>query len=73
MRGKPFGTRKDLKGRMDIVIYWRNDVHADPENVFGSIADALFFQDKYLTGSFDFSEEMSESARVEVLVTIFET
>lgn len=36
---------------MDLVIRWADDAHGDPENCFGSIADALFSQDKYLYGS----------------------
>lgn len=50
---KPLHTG-DRKCHMKIFITWHNHNHGDPENIFGAIADALFEQDKYLTGSFDF-------------------
>ena len=45
------------KVRMDIFITWGSDSHGDPENIFGAIADALFVDDKYLAGSFDYATE----------------
>lgn len=45
------------KVRMDIFITWGSGHHGDPENIFGAIADALFIDDKYLAGSFDFAEQ----------------
>lgn len=56
------------KCRMELFITWGAKTHADPENVFGSIADALFTQDKNLAGSFDFDERIGESGRVEVKI-----
>lgn len=54
-----FGNKPIVTGtkamRMDIFIAFRGRSHADPENVFGSIADALFTNDKYLAGSFDYT------------------
>lgn len=57
--------------RMDLVITWRDGKHADPESVFGSIADALFENDKYLAGSFDFKDEPGDG-QVDILLTISE-
>jgi hypothetical protein len=54
------------KCRMDIHIYFSSDSHGDPENIFGSIADALFIQDKRLIGSFDFDHD--KQGRVEVTI-----
>lgn len=58
------------KSRMEIFITWSAKTHADPENVFGSIADALFTQDKNLAGSFDFDERIGKSASVRVRIWI---
>lgn len=68
--GKPLvlATRR---ARMDIVIVWSDGHHGDPENIFGSIADALFHNDKYLSGSFDFKDEPGEG-QVDILLTISE-
>jgi hypothetical protein len=56
------------KTRMEIFITWGPGQHADPENVFGSIADALFTQDKLLAGSFDFDEQIGTGGRVDVRI-----
>jgi hypothetical protein len=69
MAGKPIVLDKDQKARMDIKIYWSNNVHGDPENIFGSIADALFKNDKNLAGSFDWEFSKNGLARVEVKIT----
>lgn len=42
---------------MKIHIYWKGYHHSDPENVFGSIADSIFQNDKYLAGAFDFTHQ----------------
>lgn len=52
LHGKPIGAVS--RPRMDLLISWKDGKHPDPENVFGSIADALFVNDKHLAGSFDF-------------------
>ena len=54
---------------MEIFICFKNRKHADPENIFGSIADALFHNDARLRGSFDFSEN-EPKARVKVRIAI---
>lgn len=56
--------------RMDILIYWADETHADPESIFGSIADALFVQDKHLKGSMDFVHAKDRKGKVEVKITI---
>ncbi len=66
--GKPI-LESDDKMKMDIKIWWRNNAHGDPENIFGSIADALFKQDKFLAGSFDFSDTIG-IGKVEVEIRI---
>lgn len=43
------------KAQMTVVASYRNDKHPDTENVFGSIADALFDNDTNLEGKFGFT------------------
>lgn len=69
LTGKPFQTSKTLRARMDIMIRWGLEVHGDPENIFGSIADSLFKQDKWLAGSFDF-ESGHGGGSVEITITL---
>src|SRR5579872_5063411 len=49
---KPIKLYDGAKAVMDIRIFWKDEKHGDPENIFGSIADALFYNDKNLDGSF---------------------
>ena len=51
-KGKPIELEKGQHARMDLLIAWKDGHHGDPENIFGSIADALFVNDKNLWGSF---------------------
>ena len=57
---------------MHTKIVWANERHADPENVFGSIADALFLNDKHLDGSFESAHSPNGKGRVEVTIEIKE-
>lgn len=66
---KPIKAKKD-RSCMDILIYWKNDAHADPDNIFKGIADALFENDKYLVGSFDYIYCEYQKGRVEVTITL---
>lgn len=68
--GKPL-ILGDRRATMDIVITWKDGHHGDPENIFGSIADALFHNDKYLSGSFTFRDEHGKG-QVDVAITISE-
>ena len=67
---KPIKLFPEESAVMDIKIYWRDGHHGDPENIFGSIADALFFNDKHLDGSFNSEMSMNEKGRVEVTINI---
>ena len=58
------------KLRMDLKLHFKSKAHPDPENVFGSIADALFKQDKHLVGSFDFDYSEDKIGSVDVIITI---
>ena len=66
--GKPLVTSRDVRGVMDIDILWKDERHGDAENVFGSIADAFFKQDKYLDGSFksNLSKDKTGSVKIRI-------
>lgn len=66
---KPLIVPKGKKIYMDILIEWKDNTHADPENVFGSIADAIFQNDKDLCGSFDVTDKRG-TGKVHVRITI---
>lgn len=54
---------------MSLRITWANKAHADCDNVFKGIADALFINDKYLVGDFDY-EYGDKGVGGQVVVTI---
>lgn len=65
---KPIPATKE-KISMSLKIYFKNDLHADCDNIFKGIADALFMNDKYLvTNGFDF--EYAKEGKVEVTIKI---
>ena len=67
---QPLTTTASGKARMDIKIFWMNGLHADPDNVFKGIADALFKNDKFLDGSFESEYAADSKGRVEVNITL---
>lgn len=67
---KPIPATKQ-KICMVLNITWKNDARGDCDNVFKGIADALFANDKYLVGSFDY--EYSTEGKGKVDVTLFFT
>jgi len=67
---QPFTTKASDKGRMDIKIFWANGMHADPDNVFKGIADALFKNDKFLDGSFESCYAPDCKGRVDVTISL---
>lgn len=46
--GKPIRLEKEEHALMRLRIKWKDNTHGDPENIFGSVADALFENDKNL-------------------------
>ena len=52
---------------MDIKVYFKDKTHGDSDNIFKGIADAMFKNDKYLSGSFDFDYDIN-NPRVEVTI-----
>lgn len=67
LQKKPIKATKE-KICMVLFIQWANDTHGDCDNIFKGIADALFMNDKYLYGAFDFAK--SDTKKGSVTVTI---
>lgn len=67
MEKKPIVTG-DKRVHMDMTITYIDKTHADSDNVFKGIADALFKNDKYLSGSFTF--EYGDTPRVDITLYI---
>jgi len=64
--GKIFATSRTNPMRMKLMIYFASDAHADPDNIFKGIADALFSNDKYLAVQADFAESADKKGKVVV-------
>lgn len=58
---------KKQKFKLDIKIYFANNRRGDPEGIFGGIADAIFENDRNLSGSFDFDFDKN-NPRVECVL-----
>ncbi len=71
--GRPIILQAGERARMDIAIEWAGKAHPDPENVFGSIADALFFNDKDLDGSFTSAPSSDKKGKVRVSIKVSES
>lgn len=57
------------KIRLDVMIYFKNKKHPDPENVRKGIQDALFENDKYVIGCYDFDYD-KDDPRCEVEINM---
>lgn len=69
----PLTTSKESHAKMEIEIYFTNDVRADCDNIFKGIADALFENDKYiLWGSFIGKISPDKVGRVVVKIYLYE-
>ena len=66
----PLTTKISSKARMAIKIYWAHGVHADPDNVFKGLADALFKNDKFLDGAFESHYAQDGKGKVEVEIVL---
>ncbi len=73
MLRKPLTINPGQFGFMRLRIAWMNEAHADAESVFGSIADALFVNDKHLDGLFLSDHDQQKIGTVQVDLWIFET
>lgn len=62
----------DHKQKMSLKIFFQNRAHADCDNIFKGIADALFMNDKYLIGEFDFvyTDKKDEGGAVTVTLEL---
>lgn len=69
--GKPIKLTKEITATMDIAIEWASDAHADCDNIFKGIADALFDNDKYVThGSFESCKSKNKHGKVYVQIIL---
>ncbi len=62
---KKYSTKPKEKLYLNVMIYFANQEHSDPENVRKAIQDALFSDDKKIAGSYDFDYD-EDKPRVEV-------
>jgi hypothetical protein len=62
--GKPIRYYQKQRCEMHLQIYFKDHAHADSDNIFKGIADALFENDKYLEGSFKFDYSLAGSVKV---------
>lgn len=70
--GKPIELSKKRTATMDIAIEWSNDAHADCDNIYKGIADALFTNDKFITaGSFKSCKSKNKHGKVFVQINIY--
>lgn len=58
------------KIHVGIMIFFKDKTHADSDNVFKGIADALFMNDKYVAGNFDYAYD-KKNPRVVVKITFY--
>lgn len=66
----PMILKKDQKYYVDVMIYFKNKKHGDPDNIAKGINDAIFVKplsDKYVAGSYDFAYD-KENPRVEIKI-----
>ena len=68
--GKPLHVPLSCKIWMDVVITFNNEIHGDPEGIFGAVADALFGNDKHCAGSFDYIHDREAEPKVDVSIYI---
>jgi hypothetical protein len=66
---KPIPATKQ-KIYMDILVHWADHTHADCDNIFKGIADALFANDKYLAGSFDYDYSATKVGSVDITIRL---
>lgn len=59
--------RDTSKYYSDIMVYFRNYAHCDPDNVAKAVNDSLFVNDKYVAGSYDYAYDTADP-RLEVVI-----
>lgn len=66
---KPILLPPELMASVDIKIQWANRKGGDGDNVLKGILDALFVQDKWVKGSYDWAVDTEHGGAVEVKIT----
>ncbi|HEY1037355.1 MAG TPA: hypothetical protein VGE62_02125 [Candidatus Paceibacterota bacterium] len=68
--GKPISLEKNQKAYLHTYSYFANNARPDPDNVQKGIADALFVNDKNVSGSYDFEISKEKIGKVMVRIVI---
>ena len=65
---KQNGVIPALRGRyyVEVVATYKDKTHGDTDNVAKGVNDALFANDKYVSGSYDFKYGKSGGIRVKI-------
>lgn len=66
---KPILLAPSIIARVDLKISWANKKGGDGDNVLKGILDALFVQDKWVSGSYDWAVNPDAAGAVEVAIT----
>ena len=69
--GKIFNSSKNLKFKVGLFIHWGSDNHADPDNIYKGIVDALFKNDKHVAiKEVDYDYSPDKKGSVEIVIEI---
>jgi len=63
--GKLIKTKRKLY--VEVIMYFKDKGHGDPDNIFKGVLDALFVTDKYVAGKFDFFYD-ADNPRLEITI-----
>lgn len=65
--GRPFASSYNQPFEAQVSMYFANRQHPDPDNVAKAVNDALFYGDKYVSGSYTFAYS-ADNPRIEVAI-----
>lgn len=55
-----------------IYIEFKDKTHGDGDNIFKGICDALFMNDKYIAGEFDYEYSKDKIGKIDIEITIYD-
>jgi hypothetical protein len=70
--GKPIALGKDECAILTIGFLWADAKHGDPENCLGSIADAIFWNDKNVDVATSSYFDSKKQGHIKINILIFE-
>jgi len=65
---KPILLAEGISAKVDILIKWKDKKGGDGDNVYKGILDALFINDKWVRGSYDWALSEDKKGLVEVQI-----